>query len=379
MKNSKLSILVESQISLLREFYSMAYTKVIFNKNERDNIWNDFKNQRTIPNKDLDTRCPALLAELNKAIINNNLVQSAVFSECVYAQTFANMLQLRQFYIFSDTPDCLSESIIDLLSTHHLNPRYVYKSLDGNRFLVQAGGFAGIDSALLTINGDEIFTVEYKEPGSKTSEPDLPAYQENGFLVKTDSFLNTYSHFETMLNEQLEKNLNFWDVMGSNVNDFSEQGVQIAVSENYATKKYADVICVEDIHGFLTMIPANEAGNWANLKGEIRPAGRNAYAVWTPGKLIEFLTSMGGKIVDGEVELPSQKLTSSKKRGGNNEISRYKINPLFFVRTSDVRFIGSRAVFELKKVKQLRPTISAHMFFRDLKVQEVHAYYRSEF
>jgi hypothetical protein len=167
--------------------------------------------------------------------------------------------------------------------------------------------------------------------------------------------------------------------MGSNVNDFAVEGVQIAVSENYAIKKYADVICVEDKSGYLTMLPANQAGMWANTRGEIRPAGRNHYKVFTPEFLKKSIIDLGGRVQDDLLQVPYSSLVGAKKRGGTSEVNRLKLNPLLFVYAKDVTKSEDVATFALSKVRQLKPTISAHMFFKELQVSKVHAYYESEF
>ncbi len=371
--------LAKAQREILSEFYQVRYTKVIFDKKSRQEIWSNFISQKTIPDLGLRDKCPALLAELEKSISSGNLVQSAVFSECVYAQTLANMLRLPEFHQFSISPDSLSAPIVKLIASYGLKPRYVYKNHDGSRALVQAGGHGGIDSALITIADNNVFTIEFKEPGAKTSEPDLPEYGEDGFLRTTPEFVSDYPQFEYMLNEQIEKKLNFFAVMGSNVNDFAVEGVQIAVSENYSVKKYADVICVEDKSGFLTMLPANQAGMWANTRGEIRPAGRNHYKVFTPEFLKKSIIDLGGRVQDDLLQVPYSSLVGAKKRGGTSEVNRLKLNPLLFVYAKDVKKSEDLATFALSKVRQLKPTISAHMFFKDLQVSKVHAYYESEF
>jgi hypothetical protein len=371
--------LTKPQAEVLKEFYSCPETKVIFVKSERKQIWDDFKATRTIPNLDLERKCPALLAELGKALSNGNLVQSAVFSECVYAQTLANMLQLDNFFNFAVSPESVPPSIANLIASYHLTPRYVYKSADGSRMLVQAGGNAGVDSALISVHDNNVFTIEFKEPGAKTSEPDLPAYGEDGNLVVTTEFLGRNSQFEAMLKEQVEKNLNFWNVMGSNVNSFSLEAIQIAVSENYAAKKYADVICVEDRDGYLAMMPANQVGLWSITQGEIRPAGRNSYAVWTPMALAKYVSDLGGTIDNGNVSVPLRSVATASQRGGDDEISRYKLNSLFFVRVENAKNVDGTLYFKLEDVKQLKPTIAAKMFFTNLEVAKVHAHYSSEF
>lgn len=371
--------LAKAQREILFEFYQVQYTRVIFSKKERDDIWSNFISEKIIPELGLRDKCPALLAELEKSISSGNLVQSAVFSECVYAQTLANMLRLPEFHQFSLSPDSLSASIVKLIASYGLQPRYVYKNHDGSRALVQAGGWGGVDSALITIADNNVFTIEFKEPGAKTSEPDLPTYGEDGFLRSTLKFVSAYPQFELMLKEQIEKRLNFFDVMGSNVNDFTVESVQIAVSENYATKKYADVICVEDKSGYLTMLPANQAGMWANTRGEIRPAGRNHYKVFTPEFLKKSIIDLGGTVHNDLLQVPYSSLVGSKKRGGTSEVNRLKLNPLLFVYAKDVKKSEDLATFAASNVRQLKPTISAHMFFKELQVSKVHIYYESEF
>lgn len=371
--------LAKAQKEILSEFYQIAHTRVISTKKERHKIWSDFKKSRSIPQIALLAQCPALLAELTKAISSGNNVQSAVFSECVYAQTLANMMDLTDFFVSATSPGCLSKPILNLISSYNMKPRYVYKSPDGRRALIQAGGYGGVDSALITVEDNNLFTIEFKEPGAKISELDLEPYGEDGFFVCTPEFLETNSNFEKMLKEQLDNRLNFWDAMGSNINNFHPKNVEIAVSENYAAKKFADVICVEDRKGFLTMIPANQVGLWAVIRGEIRPAGRNPHSVWTPLKFHNFLEAKGGQIRGKDVILPVSEMVTAKRRGGNDDIGRFKINPLFFVHAIDVDVDGDAASFKLTSVKQLRPTISAHMFFKKLRVAEVHEYYGSEF
>jgi hypothetical protein len=367
--------LTKSQKEIMDEFYSVKNTKVLLTKLERDVIWRGFKASRVIPENKLKQSCPALLAELSKAINNVNLIQSAIFSECVYAQTLANMLKLTEFYIFADSPSCLDRSVISLISSYNLVPRYIYKSRDGRRALVQAGGPGGTDSALIQVEDNQVFTIEFKEAGAKTSEPDLPAYGEDGYLISTQEYETTNSQFKAMIEEQIKKKLNFWDVMGSNVNDFDPLNVQIAVTENYASKKYADVICVEDIHSYLTMIPANQVVHWANIRGEIRPAGRNKYSVWTPNKLVDFILEMGGRINGSNVEIALDKLGQAKRRGGNDDVNRYKINSIFFIYTRDISIKNGQAYFKIDDVYQLKPTISAHMFFKELEIDAVRIKY----
>lgn len=242
--------------------------------------------------------------------------------------------------------------------------------------LIQAGGCNGIDSALISVVDLNIYTIEFKEPGAKTSEPDLPKYKENGLLFVTNKFLMSYPQFKEMLDEQ--KDLNFFDVMGSNINNFSKESINIAVSNNY-TKKYADVICTEDKEGYLVMIPVNQISLWAKIEGEIRPAGRNHYDVWTPQKLKYFLLEKNAKITNNKVSVSKDKLSARKERGGDGKLSGYKINPLFFVYLDDCEIKGQDVIFSFSSIRQLNPTIAGKMYFKNLKYDNLKNYYSLDF
>lgn len=368
--------LTKLQKEIMEEFYSIVPTKVVFDKAKRDDLWKKAtKRDSSIDFEYLKNVCPALEHQIKKSYESGKNIQSAVFSECVYAQTFANMLNLSKFVNCLENEDYIPGKIKSLLQSYNLYPRYAYASDNDQRMLIQAGGCNGIDSALITVIDLNIYTIEFKEPGAKTSEPDLPKYHEDGKLLITEDFLERYPQFSEMLKEQ--EGLNFFEVMGSNINNFTKESINIAVSNNY-TKKYADVICTEDKNGFLVMLPVNQVSLWADIEGEIRPAGRNHYKVWTPNALRRFLDELGA-LYSGKdnniVTLDLYKLVPRIERGGNGRVSGYKINPLFFVYVADCEDGDGTISFNIGKVQQLNPTIAGKMFFRNLLILEVKKYY----
>ena len=372
--------LAKKQRELLGQFYALPSLRVIFNKDERKAIEKQFNRTREVPKLGLETKCPAVLAEFQKAVQNNKLLQQAVFSECVYAQTLANVFGLSEFYNYSVNPESLSDSVKKLIASYHLTPRYVYRSPDNRRALVQAGGSAGTDSALITIEDNDIFTIEFKEPIAKTSEPDIPkAYNESGALTPPASFLEKYPQFELMLNEQVSMGVNILEIKGTNVKTFSEQSVVYAISQNYSAKRYADVICVEDTNGLLTMMPANQVQIFSENVGELRTVGRNTLKVWTPQHMHDELSSIGATISDGLVRVPLAKIDVANERGsGGTRQSRYKFGKVYMVKIANATVTGEVLSFRLDKARQVKPTISAHMDFTGLEYSKVRDYYRPE-
>lgn len=367
--------LTNDQKEIMEEFYRIKPTRVIFDKVKRNEMWK----KATARSSDFDfdslkMACPALEHQIRRSYESGNNIQAAVFSECVYAQTFANMMGLTHFVNCYETKGFIPDSVERLMSSFHMVPRYVYSTHDKRRMLIQAGGCDGIDSALITVIGLKIYTIEFKEPGAKTSEPDLPKYKEDGVLVVTEKWLESNPQFDAMLKEQ--EGLNFFDVMGSNINNFSKESIDIAVSGNYTgKKKFATVICTEDIEGFLVMLPTNQISVWADIEGEIRPAGRNHYKVWTPLALRKFLFIKGASINGNTVNVPKCNLEERKERGGNKRLSGYKVTPLFFVYLEDCIESNGMLVFDITKMQQLNPTIAGKMFFRKLKYSDVKEYY----
>ena len=360
----------------MREFYTLPSQKIIYNKRERNDLWE----KATSHSPDIDfiaikQQCPALEHQIQRSYSSGNNIQSAVFSECVYAQTFANIFSLNVFAnCFIDGSDFIPHSVQNLLSSYRLVPRYVYSTRDKKRMLIQAGGCDGIDSALITVVDLSVYTIEFKEPGAKTSEPDLPKYKDDGLLVMTDEWLSRNSQFRLMINEA--HGLNFFEIMGTNFHNFTIESIDYAVSNNYSSrKKFADVICTEDKNGYLTMLPTNQVSTWAKIEGEIRPAGRNHYKVWTPTALRKILNKLGAEISGDTVSIPRLNLTERRERGGNRRISGYKITPLFFIYRSDCEEHKDILIFDLDKIQQLNPTIAAKMFFRDLDYKCVKRYY----
>ena len=92
------SPLSDVQKTLLKDFYAKPATKVTFNTVERKKIWDEFKLHRKLEEFTyLNVAVPAIFAEISKALRHEKNIQPAVFSECVYAQAFADKFNLSVF------------------------------------------------------------------------------------------------------------------------------------------------------------------------------------------------------------------------------------------------------------------------------------------
>ena len=88
--------LTKLQNEIMKEFYSFKPTKVIFDKKKRDLLWKEAtKRSNDFDLASLEKVCPALAHQILKSYESGKNIQPAVFSECVYAQTIANMFNLK--------------------------------------------------------------------------------------------------------------------------------------------------------------------------------------------------------------------------------------------------------------------------------------------
>lgn len=361
--------------SFIDDFYKNQNTFVIFKKKERNKIWKELKNNSISKEllEKINKLCPAFACEINKQKERNKYLQSAIFSECVYSQTLANILKLGYFVDCHKNKESFSY-ILNNINIKNFIPRYIYHNLEGSSFLIQGGGPNSTDAILYNKSESIYFFIEFKEPYSKISEIDLPKYEDDGLLDFDDDFLTKNHNFKKMLEEK--RGLNFFEFIGKNINDFSEESVSFAVMHNYDNgNKTADIICTEDLNGFLTLFPTNDINEWANLEGEIRPAGRNKYGIWTYKAFINFLKDLDAEIKENNVKILKTKLSKRRERGGNS-VSAYKINSLFFIRVSSCSIQDDYVSFSIDKVKQLNPTISVKMNFKSLSYEYTKNFYQ---
>jgi hypothetical protein len=371
-----LAPLTVKQRTILSEFYTATNHEIVVKKSDRTKIWDDFVvNRKTNQYSYLEEMVPAFFLELNKALTNGKNLQSAVFSECVYAQSLAENFLLSNFTNLLESKETsLKENTIQTIKQTGMAVRYCYSNSEETKLLLQAGSAKSVDCAWISKNGESATMIEFKEQYARTSEPDLPKYGEDGKLISSEKFDNKYPQFRQMLAEQIDKGLNVFEHLGSNEHKFSTESILFAVLNNYNGNKFADVICTEDNSGFLVMLPTQHVAHWARLEGEIRPSGRNKYKVWTPKHLLKCLQEKDAVIENGSVTIPLHEIEITTERGGS-KTNRCKINPLYFVRFKDAYVSKQSVTFKLQSVWQLNPSISTKMNFMGIKFDEVKKFY----
>ena len=152
----------------------MGYTsKVIYNKKQRDLLWNKVIKREFHIRKNFESfmsETPALYDEICKSSDTGNNMQSAVLSECVYAQTLANILGLHNYEKCLKQRVHIEPDLKKVLELLNIFPRYMYSSENDSKYLFQAGGCSGVDCVLIDKFSFQYYLIEFKEPSAKTSD-----------------------------------------------------------------------------------------------------------------------------------------------------------------------------------------------------------------
>ena len=378
-------------LSLINKFYADESVRLTIPKSGRDKLWNHFSEfGKALESEDGFSKVKTVHLEILNAMRIGGSLQRSVFSECIFAHDLATHLGL------SDLVDCeegsyeIPDIVLKKLSEISMKPRYIYLDSNRSQMLIQAGGPNSVDALYFDLATNENIKIEFKEAAAKTSEPDLD-YDENGFVQKTKKMIEQYPQFIPMLDEALATSLNIFILAESqtkNYINFTDESILFALDTNFEGERAADVICTEDSKGHLVMmLPQDltrfvdpiQSGKASGMKGEIRSAGRNHYSVWSVSVLLQEIQKLEGSVDEqGMVTLPSTGLSPSYASGNENLLSRYKLNSIFFVRPESVVFGGLYAKFKLSDVRQIKSTISAHMFFRKLDVSSVREHYETQ-
>lgn len=367
----------------IEEFYRKPKVKILYSKTERQVLWKKFKEDKV-----LDSRAakliPSIQAEVSSALSKGGLLQAAILSECVYSFHLAEILGLTNFEAHENDIRTFDPEIAKYLQRHKISPRYSYSDKNKNKYLVQAGGPGSIDALFIDVTNGVELRIEFKEPKAKSQEPDLN-YSIDGSIDLSPTFHQSFPQFDSMIREAKSREVNIFTLSdsNSNFNVFSIGAIETALDGNFRGQKSAAVICTEDSKGYLTAFLSEDLLKFVDptvgvrvpgYKGEIRSAGKNSYSVWSSDKLIKYIKSLGGKILDDNtVNIRVDKLSKRKPRGGgSSDYSGWNITSVFWLKKDAVRVSSDGwASFELDSVKQKKSTISAHMFFTKLKYEQV--------
>jgi hypothetical protein len=164
----------------MRLFYAIAPTKIVFQKRKYNKLWKvigrgeTLSVQQTKKKNDIYT---IIVCKMWKFVANTHLLQSAVFSEYVYARTLTNIFRLPKLTDYKSNPS-IDGNVLNLLISYYLVPRYIHSNKDKTEFLIKAGGIGGTDIALIHLMDKAIYSIEFKARRARAITA-LPKYGED--------------------------------------------------------------------------------------------------------------------------------------------------------------------------------------------------------
>ncbi|MCK9329978.1 MAG: hypothetical protein M0Q94_08915 [Candidatus Cloacimonetes bacterium] len=307
----------------------------------------------------------AASAEFEKQFNKRQGLQPSILNECFVIQTIADLLKLDHFIDADEkvenVPVHLLRSLIkarggELESQY---PRYIYHGDKQGVVLLQYGDSASIDA--IFVNEGSRIRLEIKDSKAKMGEFDL-SYGEDGKLIPSDKIIEEFPAFLKFINK-FNSETTVFDQVGRNYKfgkDIDQATAVELVDSTFKTKKI-DLYLLQNSSKLFTLPTEYLLDNIDISGSEIRTAGRNHFAVFTPANLLSILNSLNAQINGNQVKLLYDAAREKKGRG-MTVITRYDINSLYFLKINNVNINTGFVFFDLKDVEQKKPTISMHVY-----------------
>ena len=330
----------------------VKYIESYYKKNYRETkLWREFLTNETRFFK-LMERHPVIKAAIHWQFVKREALQSGHLNEIVCGIAIATHYKLTGYYDpmgEEEIPEYINKNRENIIET----TRFTYGNDDDGTILLQLGGPNDVDF-IMHKNGKSI-RFEVKDVFAKAGEKDMPLYDENGIFYTNseDEQLNSIARY-------VNSKTNIFALEGSNYHDFDEKTKRESFEKYCKSKKIDKIIFRIPSGNFVMLDPANDSKYIDFDVAELRPAGRNPHAVFTPQRLNDAIVKNGGRIDNGKVYMPISKVKEAKGRG-TGSVTRIKIGSLFFVKTNKVKTSSNFVSFNLIDVQQLKPTFSIHM------------------
>lgn len=298
--------------------------------------------------------------------------QGGVLTECVFADYLARALHANDRYVNCERDSTAQyEDVIKAVTDRmpQALPRFIMQSEDGDTSVIQLGGPNATDCAIVR-DGQIVACCEFKDKSAKAGEFDL-LEDEDGKLVIDGRTRET-------IEEQMPSIIPIIEDFNDNDSTLNHIGRNVRLGEDMQRQMFHDYIKRGGIDAIMTFgdddkpvlvdTHSDTLDECISTKGgEIRTAGRNHKAVFTPKRLERTLADSGVFHDDGDGTFRISAADAErnnlfvKKRGGT-EVSRLKISNVFYVPIKSVtRDDDGTLTFKAAAVQQLKPTISAHL------------------
>lgn len=351
--NDDAAILSSNDIKEIEKFYKENYKKT-------DNFAEFLSLNPTVTKK--IKKVKGIKVEIERQFKNKKLLQTGTLCECVLAQTIAKMYELDCFAdVFHTYIRELPANIVYKLrdDDNKILCRYIYYNKDDtDTFLIQYGNPTRYDADLY-VNNQKV-RLEFKDKVARAGEKETE-YNEEGKLIYTEKFAEENPDYIPLI-EKFNSETNMIDLNG-NYKDFDEMEKNALLKAYFENLGFEVLVSIDSNNRLIAItedcIEIEEGPEIISLEGsEIRNSGKNDYAVFTPRLLEKSIEKDDGIIRDDIVIIPHENMDN---RSNNGVITGKKINKLFFVRIQNINDENGNYMFSIKSVRQLKPTLCAHM------------------
>jgi hypothetical protein len=365
----------------IRDFYQGKETKIKKLKEKKfvndyyKNNYSKFKSFEDFKNSDFTFKSfleeyKNVEEEVKKQFLNKKSLQFGIINEIILLSSFAKKYNLTHTQSLKEDNNFFSLNIKE-------NARYIYFNPENtSEYIVQYGDPNSVDAEFVTNN--QIIKIEIKEPNSKAKEIDIPSYDDNGKLVLDERFIDLYPEYIDFI-KWFNSSSSILENLGSNIKLNNNSQDKNNIVSNYFKQNSVDfVMTYSEENDDLILIKSEDFHKFISTDGsEIRTSGKNSKKIFTDLFFKNSVKDLEGIFIDKNIlSIKKEKVVAAKARG-KDTISRIKINYVFFSKIEDVREEGENIIFNLQKIKQLKPTISIHMFLLE-SYEKIKTYYLEE-
>lgn len=374
-KNDK-TVLTKSEIKYLEDIYKKQYLSF------KDDILGFEKSNLKVSEIFKKVKHKGVYSEISKKLRDNEALQPGIITECVIAQSLAQLMGLKSFHDFesggvlgiADIPKACFELVRQKRDTICAARYLYYNKNDADKFIIQYGNPKGSDISIIICLNEII--IEVKDMPALLGDKDLK-YNDDGKIIITEE-IKEIPIYVDIINDFNNKT-SIIEEMGSNYpllsinediatrNQFFNEFFEMSNIDILITMKKDELIAIrkEDIFYIF-----EDGEPLISTKGsEIRTTGKNNLPVFTETYLNNILQEKNIDVVEGlcYVEKSNQKVQGYKKGRGTTKITRFGINNSFFVRVEDIIEKDDYLIFPYKAIKQNKSGISVHIDIKKKK------------
>lgn len=385
--NDKL-IISKNDIKKVEEYYKNnqeKYSDIQSFTNSNENI------------KEITDKLKAGKDEINKQLKNKKALQPGILAECVFMQTLAKILKLRNYIDLEGTP--FSKVPIELApyvkdsSNTICSARYIYYNKnDYETLVIQYGNPKGSDAAAIIYKNEII--IEIKDMPALLLDKDI-IYDENGKIIIPEEIKSENPEYAKFI-EKFNIKTNIFDNLGSNykfIDDRSDkEEIKNLLNKFFDTTNIDLIITATKADELVAIKPSDicfifEDGDplVKTDNSEIRTTGKNfRTSPFTPKYLEKILKEKEVEVNDttGKCRIydKNDKILGGKHGRGlsKDKVTRFKINNAFFVKTKDITNGEGFKEFHKSKIKQSKLGISIHVEISKVKNEIREALYPKE-